>query len=123
MNNLTEQDVIDYAREKHNIPAAYAKNWYQYWSGRNWITTNGKIIFDWRGKFDWWVLDHKHLFIIPTKASSPATKAAELYQLQLQQEQEKRERDERIIQQERADPVIRANIEAIQQRIMQKLKN
>ncbi len=67
MESVKLEDVIRYARQRHGIPAAYATSFYDYWTERNWISTTGKIIFNWRVKFDWWVLDNKDKLIITTK--------------------------------------------------------
>lgn len=119
MQNITLQDVIDYARDKHHIPSAYAENWFNYWTSRHWITTNGKAILNWKVKFDWWVLDHKDQLIL-TAAPPPPPTPAELRQRELQRQHEEREEAERIYLAEQADPTTRAEIEAIQERIFRR---
>lgn len=119
MQNVTEQDVIDYARDRHHIPSTFAKNWFQYWSSRNWITTNGKPILNWHVKFDWWVLDHKDQLIL-TVAPPPPPSPAEIRSYELQRLHAERERDERIYEAEQSNPAIVAEIEAIQQRLFRR---
>lgn len=114
MQNLTEQQVIDYARQRHNIPPAYAKNWFKYWTEHNWITTTGKLILNWKVKFDWWVLDNKDKLILTESPPPPA----EMRRRELQRQHEERERQERIYQQEMADPEAQAEIAAIQERLL-----
>lgn len=117
MQNITEQDVINYAQERHHIPAAYAKNWYKFWTERNWITTTGKAILNWQTKFDWWVLDHKDKLIL-SQAPVASPTPAEIYAQQLQRQREERERNERAYQAELNDPAAQAQIAAIQQRLL-----
>ena len=117
MQKITEQDVIDYALKEHHVPSAYAKNWFQYWTKRNWITTTGRAILNWRVKFDWWVLDNKSRLILTESSPEPPT-AAEIRARQLQRQHEERERQERIYQQELADPNAQAEIAAIQARLL-----
>lgn len=117
MQNVNEQDIITYdAWERHRIPSAYAKNWFQYWSSRHWITTNGRAILDWRVKFDWWVLDHKdHLILSETLVPQPTP--AEIHARELQRQREERETAEQQCQAEQNDPVAQAEIAAIQERL------
>lgn len=116
MQNVNEQDVITYAWERHRIPSAYAKNWFQYWSSRHWITTNGRAILDWRVKFDWWVLDHKdHLILSETPTPKPTP--AERYAMELQRQREEREKAEQRYLAEQNDQVAQAEIAAIQERL------
>ena len=96
MQNVTEQEVIDYAREKHHIPSAFAKNWFKYWTSRNWITTNGKAILNWHVKFDWWVLDHKDQLILSAAPPPPPT-PAEMRQRELQRQRQERETNVSIL--------------------------
>ena len=116
MQKITEQDVIDYALKEHNIQSAYARNWFQYWNSRNWITTTGRAILNWRVKFDWWALDNKDRLIL--SESPPVPTASEIRARQLQRQHEERERQERIYEQEMADPEAQAQIAAIQERLL-----
>ena len=119
MQNVTEQDVINYAWEKHHIPSAYAKNWFQFWTSCNWISpTTNKAVFDWKVKFDWWVLDNKDKLILTESPPTPA----EMRRRQLQRQHDERERQERIYQQELADPNAQAEIAAIQARLLNQFK-
>ena len=122
MQNVTEQEVIDYAREKHHLPSAFAKNWFDYWTRHNWITTNGKAILNWRVKFDWWALDHKSSLILTEATPPPPARpsAAEIRALQLQRQHEERERAERLYRAQQADPAAQAEIAAIQERLFRR---
>lgn len=122
MQNITVQDVINYARDKHRVPSAFAENWFNYWTSRNWITTNGKAILNWQVKFDWWVLDHKDKLILTESAPAPQPPTpAELHRRDLQRQRAEREKAERLYQAEKNDPVIQAEIAAIQERLAKML--
>lgn len=114
MQNLTEQEVIDYARRWHNIPPEYAKNWFQYWNDRHWITTTGKLILNWRVKFDWWAFDNRNKLIASESSPTPA----EMRRRELERQHEEREKQQRAYEAELADPEAQAEIAAIQERLL-----
>lgn len=92
MQQVNLETVIRYARERHGIPASYARTFYNYWTERGWVNSRGRIIYNWQTKFDWWAQDHKNRLIITPNDRNEMIRQEEIQRKELQRQKRDQEK-------------------------------